>query len=57
MSYHVKAVEAVHIIELGQHKSPKSYFKTHKNITPLSDFLLTPDQKLKNIYIFEVVQD
>lgn len=43
MSYHVKAVEAVHIIELGQHKSPKSYFKTHKNITPLSDFLLTPD--------------
>ena len=43
MSYSVKAVEAVKIVELGQHTSPKPYFKTHKDIKSTKNYLLQPD--------------
>ena len=57
LAYSLRAAETVCIEEIGQNQNEKPYIKTWKEITPVQDLILTPDEKLKNVFIFEVKEN
>lgn len=47
----------INILELGQHKSPKESIKFHKELKKLTNMIIHPEEKLKQVVIFEVDKD
>ena len=43
LSYILRSTESVQILELNQHKSPREFIKSIKDINALSDYMLTPE--------------